>query len=107
MIQRNALSLSHPLKMFSHTELMAKTTLTLFTLMTHLYTSWNLGFGNLWFSDIFRGYRNETLARKGLINWLDTARDKQKNSNQNRRLSSILDIRLSSKYASVSLSLKF
>ena len=41
MIQRNALSLSHPLKMFSHTELMAKTTLTLFTLMTHLYTSWN------------------------------------------------------------------
>ena len=34
MIQRNALSLSHPLKMFSHTELMAKTTLTLFTLMT-------------------------------------------------------------------------
>ena len=38
------------------------TWLTLFTSVSYFYTPWNL-----WFPDVFRGYRNRTLAWKGLM----------------------------------------
>ena len=55
---------THPVPMFL---LMYLTTnLTDFNPLFHFYSPWK-GPKNLWFSDVFRGYRNETLGLIGLI----------------------------------------